>query len=84
VSGAVSTPSQKILRGKFVVTATGANQAVLRPMEDPKLGRVIVEYQRGSLPNNGQVIDADSAPLEIVQISQSPDGTKTVRVRESR
>jgi hypothetical protein len=53
-------------------------------MDDPKLGRVIVEYPRGSIPNNGQVIDADSAPLEIVQISQSPDGTKTVRVRESQ
>jgi hypothetical protein len=53
-------------------------------MEDPKLGRVIVEYQRGSIPSNGQIIDADSAPLEIVQVSQSPDGTKTVRVRESR
>lgn len=84
VSGTVNTPSQKTLRGKFVVTATGSNQAVLRPIEDPKLGRVIVEYQRGSLPNNGQVIDADSAPLEILQISQSPDGTKTVRVKESK
>ena len=84
VSGSIQTPTKKILRGKFVVTATGSNQAVLRPMDDPKLGRVIVEYPRGSIPNNGQIIDADSAPLEIVQISQSPDGTKTVRVRESQ
>jgi hypothetical protein len=84
VSGSIQTPTKKILRGKFVVTATGSNQAVLRPMEDPKLGRVIVEYPRGSIPNNGQVIDADSASLEIVQISQSPDGTKTVRVREAQ
>jgi hypothetical protein len=84
VSGSIQTPTKQILRGKFVVTATGSNQAVLRPMDDPKLGRVIVEYPRGSIPNNGQVIDADSAPLEIVQISQSPDGTKTVRVRESQ
>jgi hypothetical protein len=83
VSGAAS-PTQKVLRGKFVVTATGANQAVLRPLGDEKLGRVIVEYPRGAIPNNGQVVDADSSRLEIVQVSQSPDGTKTVRVKEAR
>ena len=83
VSGAATT-TQKVLRGKFVVTATGANQAVLRPLGDEKLGRVIVEYPRGAIPSNGQVVDADSSRLEIVQVSQSPDGTKTVRVKEAR
>ena len=83
VAGGGAT-TQKVLRGKFVVTATGSNQAVLRPLGDEKLGRVIVEYARGATPSNGQVVDADSSRLEIVQVSQSPDGTKTVRVKEAR
>jgi len=74
------------LHGKFVVTAAGANRAVLRQSSSDgrTLTRVIVEYPAGAVPpqQGASIAREDGRGFEIREVRRSPDGQVNIYVRE--
>jgi hypothetical protein len=75
------------LHGKFVVTATGGNRAVLRTSSNsgsaPK-ARVIVEYPAGGVPpqQGSAIAREDGRGFEIRGVTHERDGQVNIYVRE--
>ena len=89
------TVSEKIyLQGRFVVTASGENRAVLRSQGGNLLGalakpssgaaRIIVEFPAGSQPpTEGSSVSRDELrPFEIRDVRRGTDGQINIYVRE--
>ncbi|MEI6871721.1 MAG: hypothetical protein WCL08_05510 [Verrucomicrobiota bacterium] len=75
------------LHGKFVVTAAGANRAVLRQSgsaDGRSSTRVIVEYPAGAIPpqQGAAIAREDGRGFEIREVRRSPDGQVNIYVRE--
>jgi|GEM_PF-5887303 len=75
------------LHGKFVVTASGSNRAVLRQSstaDGRPSARVIVEYPEGAIPpqQGSGIAREDGSGFEIREVRRSPDGQVNIYVRE--
>ena len=75
------------LHGRFTVTATGVNRAVLRQSDggDGKAQpRVIVEYPAGAEPpkQGASVAREDGRGFEIREVRRTSDGQVNIYVRE--
>lgn len=82
-------PETMYLRGDFVVTASGENQAVLRPRDGatrvgPGSARVMVEFPAGTPPpeEGSAVARDDTRAFRINDVRRGSDGSITIYVRE--
>lgn len=78
-------PFPKTLHGKFLVSATVDNRAVLRDLEkEREKVRVLAEFRDiDRMPKQGsQLVVEPDAGFEVLEISRASDGEVNITVRE--